>query len=200
MGAVNDVLVDDSFKVPSCQARMAVESALQLRAWIDEGQNRNVYEFIAALFESLNAYFKDTSNSLKTQKESMWRSFYQLQTSADFKAQWHYFLSKATTIKPTVTFYQHITMVCLKELIKTRFSTFTGQPGNAAFQLTTEEANALRYAAGYVCYKLIKKLEMSSTNRRLELISLLTNLTGGEGDGTAEDWTNLLDRGGLCHM
>jgi len=41
---------------------------------------------------------------------------------------------------------------------------------------------------------------MSSTNRRFELISLLTNLTGGEGDGTAEDWANLLDRGGLCHI
>jgi len=68
-------------------------------------------EFIAALFESLNACFKDTSDSLKTQKESMWRSFYQLQTSADFKAQWHCFLSKATTINPTVTFYQHITML-----------------------------------------------------------------------------------------
>jgi len=90
--------------------------------------------------------------------------------------------------------------MCFKGLIKEKFSTFTGQQGNKTFQLTTEEANALRYAAGYVCHKLIKKLEMSSTDRRFELISLLTNLTGGEGDGTAEDWTNLLDRGGLCHI
>jgi len=65
-------------------------------------------------------------------------------------------------------------------LIKEKFSTFTGQPGNKTFQLTTEEANALRYGAGYVCDKLIKKLEMSSTDRQFELISLLTNLTGGE--------------------
>jgi len=43
---------------------------------------------------------------------------------------------------------------------------------------------------------LITKLEISSMDRCLEMISLLTNLTGGEGDGTAEDWTNLLDRGG----
>ena len=158
--------MDDSFQVPSSQARMAAETALQLRAWIDEGQNKNVYEkFIVALFESLDACFKDPSDSLKTQEENM-------QTSANFKAQWHCFLSTGISIKPTVTFYQHITMVCFKGLIKERFSIFLGQAGNATFQLSTEEANALRYAAGYVCHKLIKKLEMSSMDRRLELISI----------------------------
>jgi len=35
--------------------------------------------------ENLDACFKDTSDSLKTQKETMWRPFHQLQTSADFK-------------------------------------------------------------------------------------------------------------------
>ena len=34
----------------------------------------------------------------------------------------------------------------------------------------------------------------------MELISLLSDLTGGKGDGTAEDWTNLLDHGELCHI
>jgi len=32
------------------------------------------------------------------------------------------------------------------------------------------------------------------------MITILTDLASGEGDGTAEDWTNLLDRGGLCHI
>ena len=33
---INDVLMDDSFKVPSTNARLAVETAKQLRVWIDE--------------------------------------------------------------------------------------------------------------------------------------------------------------------
>ena len=89
-------------------------------------------------------------------------------------------------------------MVCFKELIKAKFSIFVGQSGNPTFKLSTEKANVLWYAAGYVCHKLIKKLEMSSMDRRMELISLFTNLAGGEGNGMVEDWTNLLDRGGLC--
>ena len=55
----------------NCHARLAVESALQLRAWIEEGHDRSVYEeFVIALFESLNACFKDSSNSLKTKKNT----------------------------------------------------------------------------------------------------------------------------------
>ena len=54
MGAVNDVLFIQSTIL------ISYESALQLSAWIDKGQNRNVHEeFIAALFEGLNACFKD---------------------------------------------------------------------------------------------------------------------------------------------
>ena len=36
--AINDVLMDDSFKLPY-NAKMAVETALQLRTWMDEEQN-----------------------------------------------------------------------------------------------------------------------------------------------------------------
>ena len=63
------------------------------------------------------------------------------------------------------------------------------------FHLTFEEANALRYAAGYICYKLRKQLEASNNPRKSELLSLIENLIdNGEADeSAAEDWVNTID-------
>ena len=65
------------------------------------------------------------------------------------------------------------------------------------FHLTFEEANALRYAAGYICYKLHKQLEASSNPRKSEFQCLIGNLIeNGEtdDDNTAEEWINAIDR------
>ena len=207
--ATNEVLTDESFKLPSTHARMALETAVQLKAWMNDEKNdhSHVYgEFIRTLFDSLQGCFDSVSPSLKTHKESMWKAFHKLQTSPSFVSQWKHFLAAGTSVEPTPAFYQHITMTCFKELIKVKFSVAKGEqdPDHSSrtwlFKLSCEEANALRYAAGYVCHKLIKKLEVSSMPRRMEMITLLSELANGKGDGTAEEWTNLLDRGGLCHI
>ena len=106
------MLVDDSFQVPSSQARIAVETALQLRAWINGGQNRNVYEkFFSTLFESLNAFLKDPS---RLKKKICGGPFINCKHQLILK-------HSGTAFFPTVTFYQHITMVCFKGLIKVTF-------------------------------------------------------------------------------
>ena len=38
--------------------------------------------------------------------------------------------------------------------------------------------------AGYVCHKLIKQLGLSSMSWQIEMITNLTDLASGEGDGT----------------
>ena len=68
--------------------------------------------------------------------------------------------------------------------------------------VSSTEANALRYAAGYVCRHLRRKLEKGSHPLKEELIIYLAKLVRSEGDsseesGTAEEWTELVDRGGL---
>ena len=65
--------------------------------------------------------------------------------------------------------------------------------------ITTQELNALRYAAGYIPRALLKKLKKSAHPLKDELQLCLLDLLddGDEEGGTAEEWVNLIDRGGL---
>ena len=68
--------------------------------------------------------------------------------------------------------------------------------------ITTQEMNALRYAAGYIPRALQKKLRRSTHPLKEELQLCLLDLLndGEEEEGTAEEWLNLIDRGGLKHI
>ena len=63
------------------------------------------------------------------------------------------------------------------------------------------EENILRYVAGYVCRKTREKLEVSVDVNKDDMIFCLFSSSGDETtDSRTEDWTNLMDRGGLWHV
>ena len=60
------------------------------------------------------------------------------------------------------------------------------------------EGNALRYAAGFVVHHVFKGVKKSSHELKRDITDCLMQLVLGKQDceqGTAEEWTNLLDRG-----
>ena len=62
----------------------------------------------------------------------------------------------------------------------------------------------MRYAAGYVCRQLKKKIECGRHPLKEELILCLMSLTKDgqftEANGTDEEWLNAIDRRGLWHI
>ena len=66
------------------------------------------------------------------------------------------------------------------------------------------EGNALRYAAGHVVHHVFKGVKKSSHELKGDITDCLVQLVLGKQEdceqGTAEEWTNLLDRGGLWHV
>ena len=66
------------------------------------------------------------------------------------------------------------------------------------------EGNALRYAASYVVHHVFKGVKKSSHELKRDVTDCLMQLVLGKQEdceqGTAEEWTNLLDRGGLWHV
>ena len=69
--------------------------------------------------------------------------------------------------------------------------------------ITVPEANALHYAAGYVCRHLHQKLERGNDPLKEEMILCLMGLVKNCSDetvGTSEDWTILVDRRGLWYV
>ena len=69
--------------------------------------------------------------------------------------------------------------------------------------ITVLEVSALRYATSYVCQHLRQKLEHGNDRLKEEMILCLMELVKDYSDetiGTSEEWTMLVDRGGLWHV
>ena len=122
-------------------------------------------------------------------------------SSGEFITNWVNFLKDAN-LTPTPIFYQHLTDVIFRELIKSHFvgSIDDTTPATA---VTDHEAGALRYAAGYVCRHLRKKMESGGHEFKEELVLCLMALVRSgncEECGTDEEWTRMMDRGGLWYV
>ena len=119
-----------------------------------------------------------------------------------FTNRWTVFLCKANSPCGTQVLYQHLTDLMFKSLFKSTYSLAdrTFQP---PCPLTINEANALRYVAGYVCRHLRKIIEASAHPLKEEMILCLMSMVKDKSDtseGHCEEWTNLVDRGGLWHV
>ena len=204
--AIQSVLKDESFKLPSPHAKAALETADQLFTWLKEDKHQQMYiQFSQELTSSLQTCFVSRAAAMKTRREKMWGAYHCLRTSADFKAKWTAFLVKSTSVKPNPAFYQYITDILFREVVKAKFHSSECQvSASAKSQLTVEETNALHYAAGYVCHKLRKRLESSTHPQKEELILLIMDLSGEDDDSdesdNVENWTSMIDRGGLFHI
>jgi len=65
------------------------------------------------------------------------------------------------------------------------------------------EKGVLRYVAGYICRHLRQALERENHPFKEEMVLCLMELVkdqDAEQAGTDEEWTNLIDRGGLWHV
>ena len=100
-------------------------------------------------------------------------------------------------------FFQYVTHTLFKALIEMEYPVSDAQTETPHQILKSEEENALRYVAGYVCRKVRVNLEASnSIPNKDDMILCVMELSGDEMDedrGT-EEWTNLIDRGGLWHV
>ena len=76
--------------------------------------------------------------------------------------------SNGVTLSPLV--YQHINQKLYSDLIKSRFSKKPSESTVDIPELTTDEENVIRYIAGYVPFKLLKRYEQSVCEESEEFI------------------------------
>ena len=118
----------------------------------------------------------------------------------EFNKQWTDFLQTTTPlIEPVV--YQHLTDLVLKFLLQDHFK--IEYLNKESTEMNESERNTLCYVAGYVCRKLRTKIERENHELKEEMVLCLMDLVKDENTracGTDEEWTNLVDRGGLWHV
>lgn len=112
---------------------------------------------------SANVISSSVTKSFHYNKEKLWREFYILRTSKDFIQRWTDFLQviDVSSIQPAL--YQHLTDEIFKLLVQSHFQVVHLDEG-VSTNVTSDERNALRYIAGYVCRHLHKKLRERTMN------------------------------------
>ena len=146
--------------------------------------------------------FCDGFSFRETRREKMWGQYQKLRISDMFKREWQDLLEKATSTPCCPIFYQYVTDFVFREMIKQQYPIERVRNTESEVFLTTDEMNALRYAAGYVPRALRGKLRKSANPLKDELtLCLLDLLDDGdeEHDGSC-NWIQMIDRGGLTHV
>lgn len=200
---LEQVLSDDSFKIRAPPTIEARESAERLLQWcITNANSALLTEFTEKLTDSMNMVIKASlRKSFKYNYDKLWKKFFQLRSSPDFSKRWSNFLTgTGQSVKPLL--FQHLTDLVFRKCLDDHFKILQlDQESETDVELRDTEKGVVRYIAGFICRQLKRKLERESHEFKEELILCLVELVKhNEECGTDEEWTDLLDRGGLVHV
>ena len=181
---------------------MPLRAAEELDEWLKRPENQpSAEEFSSLLLSSVKACIPRDVTSTRL-REKMWTSYHQLRCSAGYISRWQGFLKRSLGVEGHPIFYQSVGNAILEKLVKEKCPVSESAGAEQQPSITTQELNALRYAAGYIPRALSKKLKKSAHPLKDELQLCLLDLLddGDEEGGTAEEWLNLVDRGSLKHV
>lgn len=125
-------------------------------------------------------------------------------TSEAFKLSWCDFLTNQVNVAALPTFYQAVTDNLFKNMVLSQPA--VQEPDLPPVQpVTYEDANIVRYAAGYVCRKVYVKVKKSRRSIKDELLKSIIDLVdanrGQDRFPTPTTaWIKEVDRGGLWHV
>lgn len=202
--ALQNVLDDPSFHTKSPEAVNARIGAEYMLQWCSNRDN------LPSLLKFTDDFIKDLKGALLNpngkalQRDKVWESYFYIRSQETFTNRWTVFLCGANSSTGTPVLYQHLTDIIFQELLREKYSVSANdcdseRPG----PLTVNEVNVLRYVAGYVCRHLRKKIEASSHPLKEDMVLCLMTMVKDKSDtssGPCEEWTDLVDRGGLWHV
>ena len=199
--AVDAVLNDESFSIPSPNTHLVCKLAEILSKWIKSNQIE-VKIFEDNLVASLDNCIPTENLSHKVTRERIWSNYHVLRTSDDYISDWETFLQKAGATEFSPIFYQYVGDYIFKQLITSKYPVSDKAGEEISKTLTYPEMNGLRYAAGFVPRSLRKKLAKSTHPLKKDLLICLSQLeeTDYVNVDDSQDWLNEIDRGGLIHV
>ena len=204
--ALEHVTSDESFNIAVEPAATALKAAKNVLQWASQEENKSAFSaFEKTLVTELNTCLPKVCKGVlafRVQRVELWRSFHNLRTSEHFKKAWCEFLSQ-TRSDPVPTLYQEVSDLVFEELLISAHPLEADNKPKEITQVSYEDANVIRYIAGYVCRKVNDKIETLSCSEKPNLKKCLTGLLEEEGESAATasvDWTDAVDRGGLWHV
>ena len=208
VNALEEVLQDPSFKTSSPVAAGALQAATTLLQWCQDAENEPaVSAFSEKLVMDLSEPFAASSSGRRPlNREKLWKALWSVRSSSGFTSRWIALCEKASAL-PTPVLYQHLTDMIFRKLVREKYQISDQTRSADPPEMSYNEANVVRYAAGYVIRHVSKKIKKKNHPSEKELLCCAQQLLkGGQqatdsiDPGTTEDWTDLVDRGGLWHI
>ncbi len=212
--AVTFTLKDESFSIDSPLVTSSRHSASQLLVWIERNENKEKLELVLTpIFQQLEEAFQSTARSIQTRREKMWGQYHTIRTSDHFVQSWILLFNEAGT-QALPTLFQHLTHLIFKEMILIHFPiSELPQPMTSESPPTMpyQQANAIRYVAGYVCRAVRKKIQASNSLLEQKVLLAIWELledddpvnsssSDEEKQPTSSDWVESVNRGGLLRV
>ena len=163
--------------------------------------------FAQKLVQSIQATFPASAAQL-SEKESgkMLQQFHTLRSEKLGQLWKEELFSRLGWVEmPDPMLEQHSSQIVFEKLVAGRFSSATtSKTIENVEQLTADEENILRYVAGYVPFKLMKRFEEQSSRQAAEFVECLSHMSvGGEVTDFSTytmKWLEQVNRGGLFHV
>lgn len=204
--AINSLVSDKAFSMPSASAALALNTANTLLKWIPT--NCHEVELFQTQLRDLlsNCIVPVASSSTADAKmrSKMWSKYHSVRTSPLYLNAWKAFLRKCSQLEMSHMFCQYIGHQFFLHLIKSQCNFAAHDINNKMpIDLTDEENQALRYAAGYIPRSLKKKI-LKSSRPHQQIQDLLLCLDDLLSDGTEEsvstEWITAVNHGGLLFV
>ena len=175
--------------------------------WCEEQENADSLQaFAGELIADLSVCFcSQPTWKPYVQREHMWHQYPKVRTTQLFRKKWVDFVALSTSEPASPVFYQYVTDVVFKELIQAHFPVVSRPATQRSVTITNEEANVIRYAAGYTLRTVREKVEKESHPLKEEMVLAIMELVADEDEdddeqGRSTEWVSLVDRGGLWHV
>lgn len=166
--AIEELLSDESFRVPLEPAATAFRQGTCVFQWASEVSHYHAFEaFETAVTSALQTCLPEATSSIKsfqTERADMWRAYHSMRISEGFIAHWKELIGKVTSEPAEPTFFQDVTDRLFKTMVTRAFPLKESASSSTDTQnITYEDANVVRYIAGYVCRKVQTKIDLERT-------------------------------------
>lgn len=175
-------------------ARMKEEARKLLDTGGDERKTQIFDDFSEELISTIKTCVEvsEKCRSVATLREKAQVNFYKLRMN-QIPALWAEFYIQMGINMEDLLLCQSVSQQVFDVLLIQHLSSKapSRQPAVHAQQLDRDEDNALRYACGYVPFKLLRKYKQQSSQKTMQFSTCLTKMAVDEGDneGTFEDYT-----------
>ena len=183
-----------------------------LKAMADHTSSVSAFEaFCCRLIQCLEKCFLDciTNGNCRSKsvlRERIWSSFHRLRSGIALSTMWSNICEEINSPAMSPLVYQRVTQMLYSDIIAGHFEKSVVESTIDIPSLTTDEENVVRYIAGYIPFKMLKKYEMKSSKDtyNVEVVECLHSLAvSGEESSLMDytrEWCLKVDRGGLFEV